>query len=101
MAVELRRIPASPRTVRHSITWEEWVCYWYGNSRTWTSAPADNILSRSGGTPHIPTYEGCFSGGAIPALPVADYVGKSGMACICVAVEDPELGSVSPFTGSR
>lgn len=82
-------------TVRHSIVGEEWVYYWYGNSRTWTSAPADAHSADLEG-PHIPTYEDVLA--EKPAcITAADYVEKNGMACIYIAVEDPELGSVSRY----
>ena len=82
-------------TVRHSVVGEEKVYYWYGNSQTWASAPADAYSADLEG-PHIPTYEDVLEE-ETAAILEADYVEKDGMECIYVAVEHPELGSLSRY----
>lgn len=81
--------------VRHSIIGDGKVYYWYGNSRVWASAPGDAHSADSEG-PHIPTYEDVLDE-KTEQITQADYVEKDGMACIFVAVEDVELGSVSRY----
>lgn len=82
-------------TVRHSIVGEDTLYYWYGNSRTWRSAPADERSADLEG-PHIPTYEDVLEEER-SAITEAGYVEKDGMACIYVAVEHPERDSVSRY----
>lgn len=82
-------------TVRHSIVGEDTLYYWYGNSRSWVSAPADERSADLEG-PHIPTYEDVLEEER-SAIVEAGYVEKDGMACIYVAVEHPELDSVSRY----
>ncbi len=81
--------------VRHSIVREDTLYYWYGNSRSWVSAPADERSADLEG-PHIPTYEDVLEEER-SAIVEAGYVEKDGMACIYVAVEHPELDSVSRY----
>lgn len=82
-------------TVRHSIVGDGTVYYWYGGSRTWASAPADENSADLEGS-RIPTYEDVLSEDPEHIIQ-ADYVDLDGTACIYVAVKDEELNSVSQY----
>lgn len=81
--------------IRHTIVGEGMVHYWYGNSRTWASAPGDQRSHDLEG-PHIPTYEDILDVEK-DHITRAGYEEKDDMACVFAEIIDSELGSVSRY----
>ncbi len=73
--------------VRHSLVGDGTLYYWYDNSRTWYTAPADE-RSADVDAVHIPTYEDVLSE-PVEQILQADYVDLDGVMCIYVSVASP------------